>query len=50
MQLGEALSLCKGCHEMYQIEANNTNIGTGKHKMKFQQNNGFGEMKYKEKN
>jgi hypothetical protein len=35
-QLGEALSLCKGCHEIYRIEANNTNAGMGKHGMKFQ--------------
>jgi hypothetical protein len=33
-QLGEALSVCQGCHEIYRIEANNTNIGMGKHKGK----------------
>ena len=49
-QLGEALKLCQGCHEMYRIEANNTNMGMGKHKMKFQQDNNAGGMKYKENN
>ena len=37
-QLGEALSLCKGCHEMYRIEVNNSSAGMGKRRMKFQQN------------
>lgn len=44
-QLGEALSLCKGCHEMYRIDVNNTNAGMGQHKMKFQHKNSLGEMK-----
>ncbi len=43
--LGEALSMCQGCHEMYRIEANNKNVGMGKQRMKFLQNKGFGEMK-----
>lgn len=49
-QLGEALSICKGCHQMYRIEANNTNIAMGKHKMKFQHKNDSAEMRDKGKN
>ncbi len=39
-QLGDALSLCKGCHEMYRIEVDNSSagMGMGKRRMKFQQN------------
>ncbi len=44
-QLGEALRLCQGCHEMYRIEANNTNPGMGKQRMKFLQNNNFDGMR-----
>lgn len=44
-QLGEALSICQGCHEMYRIDVNNTNSGMGKERMKFLKNKNFSEMK-----
>jgi hypothetical protein len=50
MQLGKALSICQGCHEMYRIEANNTNVGMGKHKMQLHQNNNSAGMKHKGNN
>ncbi len=49
-QLGEALSVCQGCHEMFRIEANNTNSGMGKHKMQLHQNNNSAGMKHKGNN